>query len=62
MDRDLWRMKRRREFLEKREKSYNKAIKEFLEGITKENHEQFKKRIKEEESKGESNARNNESI
>lgn len=54
MDRDLWRMKRRREFIEKRTRAYNKVIKEFPEGITRENHEQFKKRIKEEEKpKGE---------
>ena len=46
MDKDLLRLKRRQEFVEKRTRVYNKVIKEFPKGITKENLEQFKKRMK----------------
>ena len=49
MDKDLLRLKRRREFVEKRTSIYHKVIKEFPEGITRENLEHFKKRMKKEE-------------
>ena len=48
MDKDLLRFKRRQKFIEKRTDIYNEVIKEFPKGITKENLEQFKKRMKEE--------------
>ena len=47
MDKDLLRFKRRQKFIEKRTSIYHKVIKEFPEGITRENLEQFKKRMKE---------------
>ena len=49
MDKDLLRLKRRREFVEKRTGIYYKVIKKFPGGLTKDNLEQFKKRMKKEE-------------
>ena len=47
MDKDLVMFKRRQAFIEGRTKAYKKIIKEFPEGLTKDNLEQFKKRMKE---------------
>ena len=48
MDKDLLRLKRRQEFIKKRTNDYNEVIKESPRGITRENLERFKKRMKEE--------------
>ena len=47
MDKDLVMFKRRQAFIKGRTKAYKKVIKEFPEGLTKDNLEQFKKRMKE---------------
>jgi len=50
MDRDLLRFKRRQSFLEKRKEAYKEVMKNYPEGMTKDNLEQIKKEIKKEES------------
>jgi hypothetical protein len=50
MDKDLLRFKRRQSFLENRKRAYKEVMENHPEGMTKDNLEQIKKEIKEEES------------
>lgn len=49
MDKDLLRARRRREWIDRRVSNYQEIIKEFPDGLTKDNLESFKKRMKEKE-------------
>lgn len=49
MDRESMRFKRRQEFVERRKKAWKKVLKNHPEGITKDNLEQIKKELHQEE-------------
>ena len=57
MDKDLIRLKRRQSFVNRRKEAYKKVIKNYPDGLTKENLGKFKEDMKEQELKEPQNER-----
>lgn len=51
MDKDLARLKRRQDFVNRRTNAYEKVIKNYPNGLTKENLSKFKKDMRDEENR-----------